>query len=62
MAIYYLGSLYIDKGDLEKASEYFEKAIAQKPNFDAAYFNLGMISEMNNKLKEAEEYYNKTIE
>jgi tetratricopeptide (TPR) repeat protein len=46
MAIYYSGLIYLEKKDLEKAAEYFQSVIDQRPNFDAAYLNLGLISEM----------------
>ena len=62
MAIYYLGTIYLDKGDMKKAAEYFQKTIVQRPQFDAPYFNLGLISEVQRtSRKEAEEYYNKAI-
>ena len=59
MGMYYLGLINMDLEDYDKAAEYFSKVAEVRPNFDAAYLNLGVISELKGDLKQAEKHYKK---
>ena len=62
MGLYYLGLINMDLEDYDKAAEYFSKVAEVRPNFDAAYLNLGVISELKGDLKQAEKHYKKSVE
>jgi tetratricopeptide (TPR) repeat protein len=56
-----LGVVYERKGQLDKAEEYFKKAIELDKNFVLAYNNLGLVYGKKGQLNKAEEYFKKAI-
>jgi tetratricopeptide (TPR) repeat protein len=48
-------------GKLEEAIEAYNKALAIKPDYAEAYYNLGITLKDQGKLEEAIEAYNKTL-
>ena len=59
-----LGKLYYEKGDLIKATEFYERAIKTPDGqfFAAPYYNLGNINRDSGRIDEAIELYKKAIE
>ena len=55
-----LGELYMDRDDLEKAREYFEKSITIDPSNHALSYNVAEILFNSNKIDEAIHYYELT--
>lgn len=63
-ALYNLGRMYADDGDLEKALEVFQKAVSRMPPYYAAQSLYNVIGEMYAKLnqsKEAEVWFRKSL-
>lgn len=52
-----LGTVYAAKGDLARAVEAFKKAIAIKPDFCDAYYNLGLANNRQSRQSEAIENF-----
>ena len=48
MALYYLGTISLERKDFEKAEELFKRVTNLRPTFDAAYLSLGLTSEIRN--------------
>jgi type IV pilus assembly protein PilF len=48
-----IGWAYYKKGDPQKAIENFKKAIAMKPDFGLAHYNMGLVYKDNNQREEA---------
>jgi len=57
---YYLSLTFFERGLLDEASEYCEKAILIEP-FAEAYFQLGLVSARKKHLKKAEEAFRQAI-
>lgn len=57
MATYYLGNLYLEKGDLEGARRYFEEITRDRPEFEPPYVSLGYIAEQMEEWDTAVENY-----
>jgi len=55
------GELYMDKNELEKAKEYFEKSIDIDPSSYTLSYNVAEIFFDSNKIEEAIKYYNLCI-
>ena len=58
---YYLGNIYSERHNKEKAIGYFEEAIRLKPYYAFPYFGLGFILEDQFRLEEAVVTYSKAI-
>lgn len=58
----YLGSKYADRGDLNTAIIYFQKAIQQDPNYLPAYINLGVSFGKKGEYDKGIEILNKALE
>ncbi len=56
-----LGSVYIDKKDYDRASEFLKTAIGINPDLDTAYFKLGAIAETRNDLVNAIRNYEEAV-
>jgi superkiller protein 3 len=56
------GYAYNNKGDYDKAIEYYNKAIELNPDYAVAYYNLGNVYNNKGDYGKAIEYYNKAIE
>ncbi len=65
-----LGILYADKNEIEKAEEYYKKALEiwekilpdNHPDLASTYLNLGALYSDKNELEKAEEYLKKALE
>ena len=57
-----LGNLYYDKGEKEKAEEYYWKAVSIEDNFPQPHFNLGSILQSRNDIRGAIVEFEKAIE
>jgi arylsulfatase A-like enzyme/Flp pilus assembly protein TadD len=60
MVYNYLGISYGETGELEKAGEAYQQAVALDPNYAAAYLNLALLSRKQNHPEEARQYFQKT--
>jgi len=58
---YNLGKLFQDKGELEKAKSFYQKAIKLNPWFPAAYMNLASVFDREGKEDAANRYLLKSI-
>ena len=58
----YLGVIYNEKGDYDRAIEYFDKVIEQYPEDNEAYFNLGDTYSDSGEYGKARECYSKAME
>ena len=56
-----MGNALKDQGKLEAAIEAYNKALALKPDYADAYFNMGVALKEQGKLEEAIEAYNKAL-
>ncbi len=61
-AHYGLGTLHQGSGQIDKAIEYYEKAIAIEPDEPLPHYNLGVALASLNRLGEAAKAYKKTLE
>ncbi len=52
-----LGVVHMERGELDKATEFFRKLIAENPNDAIANYHLGLVSDRRGKSQEAREYY-----
>ena len=50
---YYIGKIYVDKGDLDTAQKYFKKSIKAEPSFSQSTMALGVVYEEQKKNKKA---------
>ena len=57
-----LGNLYYNKGDTEKAEEYYWKAVSIEDNFPQPHFNLGSILQSRNDTRGAIVEFEKALE
>ncbi|MEK7076377.1 MAG: tetratricopeptide repeat protein, partial [Patescibacteria group bacterium] len=57
-----LGNLYYDKGEKEKAEEYYWKAVSIEDNFPQPHFNLGSILQSRNDIRGAIVEFEKALE
>ena len=57
-----LGNLYYNKGDTEKAEEYYWKAVSIEDNFPQPHFNLGSILQSRNDIRGAIVEFEKALE
>jgi type IV pilus biogenesis/stability protein PilW len=58
-AAYNLGVVYFNKKDIDKAIEYYQKAVSLRDDNSNAYYNLGYCQEEKKALPKALEYYKK---
>jgi protein O-mannosyl-transferase len=56
-----LGVAHLDRGELDRAAEFFQKLVAANPNDAIATYHLGLVSDRRGNLKEAERYYSSTL-
>ena len=56
-----MGVTLQDQGKLEEAIEAYNKALAIKPDYAEAYYNMGIALQDQGKLEEAIEAYNKAL-
>jgi len=56
-----IGNSYYQKGEYEKALEYYQKAININPKHTSAHYNIGIIYQNRNEDDKALEYYQKAI-
>ena len=56
-----MGNALKDQGKLEEAIEAYNKALAIKPDYVDAYYNMGNALEEKHNLEEAIEAYNKAL-
>lgn len=59
-ANYNLGNFYFRKGRLDEAETHYRKSIASFPDPDA-YYNLGILCELQKRNTEAEKYFGRTV-
>lgn len=59
---YYLGNIYYNKKELEKAEAYYKKVIEIDSNYSNAFNGLGNLYFDKKELEKAEEHYKKAIE
>ncbi|MCM8797893.1 MAG: tetratricopeptide repeat protein, partial [Candidatus Omnitrophica bacterium] len=52
-----LGNLYLLNGDMEKAKEYYQRALELNPSFSSTNYNLGYIYFLEGKIREAYEKF-----
>ncbi|KAA3595638.1 MAG: tetratricopeptide repeat protein [Candidatus Scalindua sp. AMX11] len=60
-AIYLLGILYLQQGDLDKASEYIQKALLLNPEHSTAHNSLGTVLKKQGKYEQSIESYKRAI-
>ena len=56
-----MGNALQEQGKLEEAIEAYNKALAIKPDYAEAYYNMGIALQEQGKLEEAIEAYNKSL-
>jgi Tfp pilus assembly protein PilF len=56
-----MGICYFETSNLEEARKEMEMALNHDPKHVAAHFNLGIVSLKGGKVKEANEWFKKTI-
>ena len=56
-----MGNALSAQGKLEEAIEAYNKALAIKPDYAEAYYNMGIALQDQGKLEEAIEAYNKAL-
>jgi tetratricopeptide (TPR) repeat protein len=56
-----MGWAYYKKGDLRRAIEFYQKAVALKPDFGLAFYNLGLAHKDNKQPGEAIKAFRNTI-
>ena len=56
-----MGVALKEQGKLEEAIEAYNKALAIKPDYAEAYYNMGVALKEQGKLEEAIEAYNKAL-
>jgi tetratricopeptide (TPR) repeat protein len=61
-AHYYLGNIWLERGDLEKARGDFDSAIRDISNYALAIYGLGIVSYQEGKLDEALRHLNQVIQ
>jgi tetratricopeptide (TPR) repeat protein len=62
-----MGRILFDRGEYDKAKEYFQKALQDTSAYNArirvwSYVRLGMICDIRKDRKQAEDYYNRAVE
>jgi len=57
-----LGISYFNLGLYEEALKSYNEAIRIKSDYEYCYYNIGLLYEVQNDLKKALSYYNKTLE
>lgn len=60
--LYYLGNIFVKKGDYVKTEEYYLKSIEIDPKFSLAYNGLGNIYKFRKEIEKSIIHYNKAIE
>lgn len=58
---YYIGKMYVDKGNLQQAKKYFQKAAKLEPKFSQATMALGLVYEEQKKPAKAIRTYKKYL-
>jgi len=58
---YALGSLYYQKGDIDKAVDYWKRSVEMGSKYLPAYFNLSVVCYNKNELTKALEYINRAL-
>jgi len=58
---YYIGKIYVDKANFQKARKYFEKALKHEPDYSRAVLALGIIHEEANQNERAVDLYKKFL-
>ena len=57
-----IGNYYLELGEEEKASAYFEQAVYLKPDYADGHYNLGVILEAQGRLDRAVERYRRAVQ
>lgn len=57
-----LGNMFFDKGEIEKAVEYYQKSVASNDTFPQPYYNLGSILYARGDIRGAQASFEKAIE
>ena len=61
IAVSNLGTIFEQKGELESAIEYYEKALKLKPDYGEVYYNLGNVFLQQGKLEAAIDSYKQAL-
>ena len=56
-----LGNLYLEIGDMDRATPRFRRALSIKPDYPYAHYNLGIVSESLGKTDEAIDHYRSAL-
>jgi tetratricopeptide (TPR) repeat protein len=60
--LYHIGSAFVQVGDIQKAIQYFEKAIIYNPKNDMVLYDLAFFCDQTGKYKKSIKYYNLFID
>ena len=60
-ALFNLGVIYSEQGDMERALESYMAAVAKNPNYCEALCNVGVIHKNSGRLEMAIEYYSRAL-